>query len=223
MPWPGSLPSQRSVLGAQHYGRYLTQADKKSNHCLLGISTLRMLHQHANIAAGGQAKVPTHLFIYPSPPASCCSYLHSLLCALKPAGSSAFETGSSAIASYFSHTWETDPYMTCKTSEMEQEPSPQLRLYGTVFQLYGLMFQLYGSFSAPCIGWADLPFHHALRKGIVIIAANNHDHYFVIMDIHTRETDSKRIMCIQSGKMDPNHDPCASKELWLELQWTIHE
>lgn len=51
----------------------------------------------------------------------------------------------------------------------------------------------------------------ALSKGTHIIAANEYDYDFAIMNICTRETDSKRIMFIQSGKLYPNYDLRALK------------
>ena len=71
--------------------------------------------------------------------------------------------------------------------------------------------QLYGNFHHIALGTHTFPSPHALRKGTLIIAANIYDYDFVIMNICTRETDSKRIMCIQSGKMDPNYDLHALK------------
>lgn len=45
-------------------------------------------------------------------------------------------------------------------------------------------------------------------KGTLITAANNHYSESVMMDVYTRGTGSKRIMCIQTEKTDLNHDLC---------------
>lgn len=46
-------------------------------------------------------------------------------------------------------------------------------------------------------------------KGTLITAANNHYSDSVMMNVDTRETDSKRIMCVRPEKTDLNHDLCA--------------
>lgn len=56
-------------------------------------------------------------------------------------------------------------------------------------------------------------------KGTLITAANSHYSDSVMMNVYIRETDSKRIMCIQSEKRDPNHDLSALKRAmsWITM------